>query len=510
MSNRNFDASTIIKILKAQNAANNHNRYQSLENASINQLQPNSQTEHYDADVVNEYNAGSQAYYFQGVPITTVMSPVIFPAIAPTGSGSGPIILPGAPTIVDIIPGDGTLVVYFDEGTDGSSPFINYAYSTDGGITFTPFSSAQTSNPLIITTNLTNNTSYNVVIQAITQDGNSPSSNALSGTPLAAPPAPTILSIITGISGTAVVYFSQDPYYPDITGYQYSWGAGYRTASSSISPITITGLSNNVTYTTIVLRANTSSGSSADSNIVSVYITTSLTTIQSFFSATTWIAPSGTTSVEYLIVGGGGGGGGGYDNAGGGGGGAGLVLTASSYIVTPAQQYSITVGTGGAGGQGRSSTVPPAINTSGSSGLPSSFGSIIAAGGVGGYSSRRNNGVVGTQASSSLGTGGGGGGGGDSGAGGGAGGGGNGSAGSAGSRGTGGAGGTGTSKTTSGHAVTYGAGGSGGSNTTTTNGTSGAAFTGNGGGAISATSSQPNPSTLTAGTGGSGIVILTY
>ena len=82
MSNRNFDASTIIKIIKVQNAANNRNRYQTLENSSINQLQPNPQTEYYDASVVNQYNAGSQAYYLQGVPTMTVISPIIFPPIA--------------------------------------------------------------------------------------------------------------------------------------------------------------------------------------------------------------------------------------------------------------------------------------------------------------------------------------------------------------------------------------------------------------------------------------------
>ena len=83
MSNRNFDASTIIKILKVQNAANNRNRYQTLENSSVNQLQPNPQAVYYDASVVNQYKAGSQAYYLQGVPTTTIISPVIFPPLAP-------------------------------------------------------------------------------------------------------------------------------------------------------------------------------------------------------------------------------------------------------------------------------------------------------------------------------------------------------------------------------------------------------------------------------------------
>jgi hypothetical protein len=39
--------------------------------------------------------------------------------------------------------------------------------------------------------------------------------------------------------------------------------------------------------------------------------------------STSWTAPAGVTSVEYLVVGGGGGGGNGYDTGGGGGGGNG-------------------------------------------------------------------------------------------------------------------------------------------------------------------------------------------
>ena len=53
----------------------------------------------------------------------------------------------------------------------------------------------------------------------------------------------------------------------------------------------------------------------------------------------TWVAPSGVSSIEYLIVGGGGGGG----NGGG-------VLT-GTYSITAGSSYSINVGGGAAGGQ---------------------------------------------------------------------------------------------------------------------------------------------------------------
>jgi hypothetical protein len=83
MSNRNFDASTIIKILKVQNAANNQNRFQTLTNSGVNQLAPNPQAQNFDAGIVTNYTAGSQTYYFQGFPTVTSLSPVLFPSIAP-------------------------------------------------------------------------------------------------------------------------------------------------------------------------------------------------------------------------------------------------------------------------------------------------------------------------------------------------------------------------------------------------------------------------------------------
>ena len=691
MSNRNFDASTIIKILKVQNAANNHNRFQTLTNSSVNQLAPNPQTEHFDAEVVTEYAAGSQTYYFQGFPTMTSLSPVLFPSIASTTSGPAPapvpilvaptitsitpgnqellvnysntntgtvtgyffsvdggatfnryfqalipnallltgltggvsysvqiqvevngvtspasttavgtpyslpgapmitsivpgntqlevfftdgsagtsfitnyaysvdgsagpftqfdpsqsssplfitglmngstytiviqaitqdgsspssnevtgtpFILPGAPMITQIIPGNSLLEVFFTDGSAGSRPIINYAYSRTGHLgTFTQFDPSQNSSPVFIP-DLSNNISYNIAIDAITLDGSSNSSNDMSGIPLAVPPPPLILSVITGVTvpGEATVYFSQAPYYPDISGYSYSLNGGpFVPASTITSPITITGLNTSTTYS-IVLRGTTGFATSGNSNTVSIYTTTAATT-HTFFAATTWTPPSGVTTVDYLVVGGGGGGGGAYDNAGGGGGGAGLYL--SGTLSSLDSSYPITVGTGGAGGQGRSSVPGPLINTSGSAGASSSFGSVIAAGGGAGLRSRNGNSVGGTQATGLSGGGGGGGGGGGKAGGGG---GGNGSAGQTkNASGSGGTGGSSVSSSISGVSVLYGAGGAGGSNTAISGGVSGTPYTGNGGGGVSLQST--NSSTIYyAGNGGAGIVILSY
>ena len=78
-------------------------------------------------------------------------------------------------------------------------------------------------------------------------------------------------------------------------------------------------------------------GISASAAIVSYTVT------RIFTQATTWVAPSGVTSVDYLLVAGGGGGG-----SFGGGGGAGGVLQGTGFSVTPGQSYTITIGGGGA------------------------------------------------------------------------------------------------------------------------------------------------------------------
>ena len=227
-------------------------------------------------------------------------------------------------------------------------------------------------------------------------------------------------------------------------------------------------------------------------------------TIESFTSigTTSWTAPAGVSSVEYLVVGGGGGGGNGYDSGGGGGAGGGMVLT-GTLNVTPGNSYTITVGSGGTGGADTRS------NNSGTDGGSSIFDSITATGGQGGYGSRTapdGAGVGGSAQNSNITSGraGNGGTGGNAGGGG----------GGAGGNGTNrissssaGVGGPGISSSIGGSAVTYGAGGNGGtSNVNNNNGAAGAANTGKGGGAGSATGSNSGG----GGNGGSGVVVIKY
>jgi len=80
--------------------------------------------------------------------------------------------------------------------------------------------------------------------------------------------------------------------------------------------------------------------------ITFTYTTSTINLASTFNSTGTWTAPSGTTSVQYLLVAGGGAGGG-PSSAAQGGGGAGGLLTSPSFPVSPGATYTFTIGGGG-------------------------------------------------------------------------------------------------------------------------------------------------------------------
>jgi len=293
------------------------------------------------------------------------------------------------------------------------------------------------------------------------------------------PDAPILHSLTSRNQGLLVTVIDSYNGGSPITDYQYSVDGGitFTSASTSTSPFMINGLTNGTPYS-VVIRAINIIGSSNSSN--SLTETPSIE-LQSFTTVgtTTWTAPDGVTSVEYLVVGGGGGGGNGYDNAGGGGGG----------------------GDGGIGGANERA------NNSGTDGSQSVFGSIVSLGGESGKGSRTG-GVAGiaqnllsdppTAPTGGSGSGGGFGGKGGGGAN---------SDGTSNSGTTGGSGGNGISSSLSGTSVTYGGGGDG-ANAGVANGggNDGGANTGTGGDAGGSASS----SSVGGGNGQAGIVVLVY
>ncbi len=216
------------------------------------------------------------------------------------------------------------------------------------------------------------------------------------------------------------------------------------------------------------------------------------TAISTFTSVgtTSWVAPAGVTSVQYLVVGGGGGG-----NWGGGGAGG---FRTGTLSVTPGNSYTVTVGAGGAGGGSNgSNSVFSSITSIGGGAGPNSVGNGGVGGSGGGGGSSNGLGGAGTAGQGFAGGRGysdlstytsGGGGGGSS------------QAGSdGGGPGAGGKGGDGTASSISGSTVIY-AGGGGGYGDTYGPGVGG---TGSG-----STPNRGGGGTVSAG--GSGIVILSY
>jgi len=167
------------------------------------------------------------------------------------------------------------LYVYFSLGTPGSSPITNYEFSIDNGSTFTPFSPAQTTSPLIIG-GLTNGTTYIVKIRSLQGNQRSVASNSLSGRPRALPHAPTISAITEDANGTTgthlSVAFTAGFAGTDATAnYQFFNGSSFvsRSPASTTSPLLMTGLTNGTTYI-IAMRAITTQGdTSGVSNVTS-------------------------------------------------------------------------------------------------------------------------------------------------------------------------------------------------------------------------------------------------
>lgn len=209
-------------------------------------------------------------------------------------------------------------------------------------------------------------------------------------------PLKPVITSITGRNQYLLVNFTQEQNSATILNYNYSTDGGltFRSLSpaSTNSPLFITTLStdgttpltNFDTYSILIQAVTINSVSNESNQMFGMPEPTPVLQTFTTVGSTTWTAPFGVTSVDYLIVGGGGGSGGGYDGGGGGGGGGGMVLIGTTSVV-PEQIYTIVVGDGGAAGI---SIRSPVSETNGGSGGNSSFGTVVALGGGGGYASR--------------------------------------------------------------------------------------------------------------------------
>ncbi|MCX6795619.1 MAG: fibronectin type III domain-containing protein [Candidatus Falkowbacteria bacterium] len=179
-----------------------------------------------------------------------------------SSSSITPATIPSAPTAILATRGDGQALVSFAAANDGGSPIISYLItSVSGGFSTT---TATTSG---IVVGLTNGVSYTFNVVAINSVGTSSLSAASNAvTPATLPGAPSLLSLTPGNS-QVTLYFNAptDDGGSPITSYSV-FSSGSLVASGASSPITVTGLTNNVSYSFTVKAVNivgTSATSSA-------------------------------------------------------------------------------------------------------------------------------------------------------------------------------------------------------------------------------------------------------
>ena len=147
----------------------------------------------------------------------------------------------------------------------------NYSYTVrnPAGVERTEIlSPASTVSPINVT-GLTVGEQAIIKIRAINSYGAGTYSSEFSVTP-GAPAAPTITSI-TGVDSSLIVYFNPPASIPEfpITGYEYSLdsGATYIKVEGTTSPLTITGLINETTYSVQLRTVNSISNSAPSSGV---------------------------------------------------------------------------------------------------------------------------------------------------------------------------------------------------------------------------------------------------
>ena len=179
---------------------------------------------------------------------------------------------PGAPVINSAVAGDGQVNISWDP-TAGATGYKIYKSATTGvyGAEYTTVASSVYSQNI---TELTNGTTYYFIVKATNPGGDSPASNEVSAIPKNVPGSPTNVTAVAG-NGKAIVSFIEptDNGGSPIIGYVVTSNPGNITATGTGATITITGLTNGITYTFSVKAVNEigCSENSEASNAVTPY-----------------------------------------------------------------------------------------------------------------------------------------------------------------------------------------------------------------------------------------------
>jgi hypothetical protein len=129
-------------------------------------------------------------------------------------------IMAPAPTSLSSAPGNNQVTISFTQSSDGGSSIINYEYSTDNGLTFTPFTPSDTASPVTIT-NLLNNITYQVQLRAVNVTGPGAPSATINAATFYSPQPPTLVSATPGNNQATITFTAGSNGGAPITNYKY-------------------------------------------------------------------------------------------------------------------------------------------------------------------------------------------------------------------------------------------------------------------------------------------------
>ena len=232
-----------------------------------------------------------------------------------TGPASGtsnsvvPATVPGAPTSVTAVAGNGEATVTFTPPvSNGGATITSYTVTSDiGGFTATGGNS-----PITIT-GLTNGVAYTFTVTATNSVGTSAASSASNSiTPATVPDAPTNLAGTIGDTEVSLTWSA--PAFnggSTITSYTVTSNIGGHSATVAGTSATVTGLTNGVTYTFTVTATNaigTSTASGTSNSVTPASVPGAPTNLAAVISDSSvdlsWSAPvsnGGSVLTDYVV-----------------------------------------------------------------------------------------------------------------------------------------------------------------------------------------------------------------
>lgn len=192
---------------------------------------------------------------------------IVGPSVASSAVTASTFNSPAAPTLLSTTTGNGQISISFSPNGNGGSPITNYQYSVNG----TNYNNMNTTTSPYTIPNLSNDTSYPITLKAVSAVGAGAASASLTGSTFTTPQAPINLSSTAGNLQVTIAFTPQGSGSSPIVNYQYSVNGGtYVLANPAIkvSPVIITGLTNNTTYR-VQLKAVSAAGAGAASAAIS-------------------------------------------------------------------------------------------------------------------------------------------------------------------------------------------------------------------------------------------------